>query len=120
MRGVEGKMEPGRIRTFIETEFEVRGQRAQGTIKNMSEGGLFVSTTSVPEEGESVNLTFRAPGGKEVTLSGLVWWTANRGDDKRHGTPGFGLRLLNENDDLRRLLESPRSSSHFRVRKVNR
>ena len=97
-------MEYGRIRTCIETEFEVRGRRAQGKIKNMSEGGLFVGTASVPEEGESVDLTFRAPGGKEVSLSGLVWWTTNGGDGKGYGTPGFGLRLLDDSDDFRSLL----------------
>jgi uncharacterized protein (TIGR02266 family) len=113
-------MEHRRIRTCIETEFEVRGHRAQGKIKNMSEGGLFVSTASIPEEGESVDLTFRVPGGEETSVSGLVWWTTNGGDDKRHRTPGFGLRLLDENDDLYRLFVATRSSSDFRVRKVNR
>ena len=99
-------MQDGRIRTCIETEFEVSGRRAQGTIKNVSEGGLFVSTASVPEAGESVDLTFRAPRGGEVSLSGLVWWTTNGEDGKRHGNPGFGLRLLDESDDFRGLLAS--------------
>ena len=97
-------MEYRRIRTCIETEFEVRGHRAQGKIKNMSEGGLFVGTASIPDEGESVDLTFRAPGGREVRLSGLVWWTTKSGDDKGHRTPGFGLRLLDDSDDFRSLL----------------
>jgi len=97
-------MEYRRIRTCIETEFEVRGHRAQGKIKNMSEGGLFVGTASIPEEGESVDLTFRAPGGREVRLSGLVWWTTKGGDGKGHRTPGFGLRLLDDSDDFRSLL----------------
>lgn len=99
-------MQDGRIRTCIETEFEVRGHRVPGKIKNVSEGGLFVSTASVPEEGECVDLTFRVPGGEEVSLSGLVWWTTNGVDGKRHGTPGFGLRLLDESDDFRSFLGS--------------
>jgi uncharacterized protein (TIGR02266 family) len=98
-------MEYERIRTCIETEFEVRGRRAQGKIKNMSEGGLFVGTASVPEEGENVDLSFRVPGGEEVRLSGLVWWTTNGGNPKGYRTPGFGLRLLNDGDDIRSLLE---------------
>lgn len=97
-------METGRIRTCIETEFEVRGRRAQGKIKNVSEGGLFVSTASVPEAGESVDLTFRAPGGREVSLSGLVWWTTHAGDGRRHRTTGFGIRLLSDSNDLCSLL----------------
>ena len=103
---MEEVMKYGRIRTCIETEFEVRGNRAQGKIKNVSEGGLYVSTASVPEAGESVDLIFRAPGGEEVSLSGLVWWTTNGGDGKRHRNPGFGLRLLDESDDFRSLLAS--------------
>jgi Tfp pilus assembly protein PilZ len=70
----------------------------------MSEGGLFVGTASVPEEGENVDLSFRAPGGDEVSLSGLVWWTTNDGNGKGHRTPGFGLRLLDDSDDFRSLL----------------
>ena len=97
-------METQRIRTCIDTEFEVRGHRAQGKIKNMSEGGLFVATAAIPEERESVDLTFRAPGGKEVRLSGLVWWTTNGGDGKGHRTPGFGLRLLEDRDGFRGFL----------------
>ena len=97
-------MEYGRIKTCIETEFEVRGQRALGKIENMSEGGLFVSTAWVPEEGESIDLSFRAPGGEEVSLSGLVWWTTNGVDGKGYRTPGFGLRLLDDSDDFRSLL----------------
>lgn len=95
-----------RIRTCIETEFAVRGRRAQGQIRNVSEGGLFVSTASVPEEGESVDLTFRAPGGEEVSLSGLVRWTTHDRFGKRHRIPGFGLRLLDESDAFRSLLAS--------------
>ena len=99
-------MEYERIRTCIETEFEVRGRRAQGKIKNMSEGGLFVGTASVPEEGENVDLSFKAPGGKKVRLSGLVWWTTNDGNGKGYRTSGFGLRLLDESDDFCSLLAS--------------
>ena len=97
-------MESGRIRTSIETEFEVDGRRAQGRIKNMSEGGLFVGTASIPEAGENVDLNFRSPGGGEVSLSGLVWWTTNAISANERRGPGFGLRLLEEIDDVRVLL----------------
>lgn len=99
-------MQDARVRTCIDTEFEVRGRRARGKIKNMSEGGLFVNSDSVPEVGESVDLSFRVPGGREVSLSGMVWWTTNGSDGKRHRARGFGLRLLDDSDDLRRFLAS--------------
>ena len=97
-------MKYARIRTCIETEFEVDGRRAQGRIKNMSENGLFVGTTSMPEEGENVDLSFRERGGDEIKLSGLVWWTTNDVSANERRTPGFGLRLLEEIDDVRGLL----------------
>lgn len=95
-----------RIRTCIETEFEVCGRRSRGKIKNVSEGGLFVGTAAIPEEGENVELTFRAPGGGEVSVSGLVWWTRDGRGGAGSRTPGFGLRLLDESEDFRRLVES--------------
>lgn len=97
-------MEHQRIRTCIETEFEVGGQRSSGKIKNISEGGLFVGTASLPEAGESIDLRFKAPDGREVRLSGLVWWTTESGDAGARRAPGFGLRLLDDNEDFRRLL----------------
>jgi len=104
MRKRGGDMTIARIRTCIETEFEAGGRRARGKIKNMSEGGLFVGTTSVPEEGETVDLSFKERGGNEIKLSGLVWWTTNDGNGNGRRTPGFGLRLLDEIDDVRDLL----------------
>lgn len=97
-------MKDERIRTCIETDFEVAGRPAQGKIKNMSESGLFVGTTSMPEEGDNVDVCFRARGGDEIKLSGLVWWTTSDVDASERRAPGFGLRLLEEIDDLRGLL----------------
>jgi len=89
-----------RIRTSIEAEFEVSGRREKGKIKNVSESGAFIGTTSIPEQGENVSLNFRAAGGEEVRLSGLVWWTTADGGDAVHRAPGFGLRLLDDNEEF--------------------
>ena len=97
-------MRSARIRTCIDTDFEVGGRRAQGKIKNMSESGLFIGTTSMPEEGENIDLSFKERGGSEIKLSGLVWWTTNDVAASERRIPGFGLRLLEEIDDLRVLL----------------
>jgi uncharacterized protein (TIGR02266 family) len=98
-------MQNERIRTSIETEFEIAGHRSRlrGKIKNVSEGGLFVGTASLPEEGDNVALHFRAPNGRECSLSGMVWWTRAPSDIDRRA-PGFGLRLLEESDALTSLL----------------
>jgi Tfp pilus assembly protein PilZ len=110
-------MHDGRIRTCIETEFEVTGHRATGKIKNVSESGVFVGTASIPEQGEDVDLNFKTPDGKEVRLSGLVWWTTDDCGGTRHRVPGFGLRLLDNNEEFRRFLASLRRRSGMKRRK---
>ena len=101
-----GIMQAGRIRTCIGTEFEVNGHRAKGRIRNVSEGGVFVGTVSMPEQGESVDLNFKAPGGEEVRFSGLVWWTTDDCGGGRHPAPGFGMRLIDDNEEFRQFWES--------------
>lgn len=93
----------GRIPTCIEAHFQSGGRSGTGTIKNVSEGGLYVRATAIPEEGESLDLRFRLPGRGEVKLTGLVWWTRCEGNG---GRGGFGLRILDESRELRELLES--------------
>ncbi len=96
-----------RIRTSIPTEFRAGPMRAQGKIRNVSEGGLFVGTASIPEEGEMVDLALRTPKGHPVHLQGFVWWTTRADPSGHHHKPGFGLRLLDEESEgMRRLLDS--------------
>lgn len=71
----------------------------------MSMGGLFVGTLSVPQEGAAVEVELRAPGKIAVAVQGLVWWTAPAGRSKR---PGFGLRILDEDEGYQRLVSSLR------------
>ena len=93
-----------RIPTSIPTEFEVGGRRSRGKIKNMNEGGVFVRTDAVPDQGEHVDVVFRTPNGSTLSLSGMVWWTTDEGVHPH--APGFGLRLLDDNEDFRRLIAS--------------
>ncbi len=110
-------MHYGRIRTCIETEFEVTGCRAKGKIKNVSEGGVFVGTGAIPEQGEDVDLNFRAPDGEEVRLSGLVWRTTDDCGGARNRAPGFGMRLLDDNEEFRRFFASLDRRSGMKRRK---
>jgi len=112
-----GVMNYGRIRTCIETEFDVAGHRAKGKIKNISDSGVFVGTASIPEQGEDVYLKFKAPDGEEVRLSGLVWWTTDDSGGTRDRAPGFGLRLLDDNEEFRRFFASLRRLSGMKRRK---
>ena len=90
-------MRTTRARTSIPVEFETDALRGIGKIKNVGLGGLFVGSTQIPEQGESVSLSFHFPGGQELSILGVVWWTT-RDAAGRHRTPGFGLRLIEENE----------------------
>ena len=93
-----------RYKTSIPAEFAAGDLKGIGQIKNLNEGGLFVGTQSIPPQGETVLLHFSLPGGEQVELSGMVWWTT-RDSAARHRQPGFGLRLLEENAAYRGWIE---------------
>jgi hypothetical protein len=95
-----------RVRTAIRTEFEAGGRSGKGKITNVAEGGLFVGTASIPDQGETVELHFSTPTGRRVDLSGLVWWTTAQTNPELHKLPGFGLCLLDESDDYSRFVRS--------------
>ena len=97
-------MEHSRARTSIPVEFEASEMRGSGKIENLSAQGLFVGTTDVPAEGDSVRLRFSAPGEPSVELTGLVWWTTLSAPDRARRAPGFGLRLLDDSEAYDRIV----------------
>ena len=98
-------MQNERVQTRIPAEFRADGRSGRGEVRNVSEGGLFVGTLEIPEEGSAVELTLTAPGKAAVEVKGLVWWTAPAG---RAVPCGFGLRVLDEDEGYRRLVETIR------------
>ncbi len=98
-------MESERVQTRIPAEFRCGGLSGRGEVRNLSEGGLFVGTLAIPEEGSAVELTLTAPGKAVVRVKGLVWWTAPAG---RAVPCGFGLRVLDDDEGYRRLVDTIR------------
>ena len=95
-----------RIRTLIPAEFRGEGRNGitgKGQVRNVSEGGLFVGTKAIPEEGDSVSLKLSAPGYGVIDVTGLVWWTTNE-VVVRTRRWGFGLRVLESSDAYQRLV----------------
>lgn len=87
-----------RIRTSIPVQFEGGEISGNGVIRNLGLGGLFVSSRSIPEHGDAVALHFELPQGDDISLVAMVWWTTNDDPIHRLATPGFGLRLIDENE----------------------
>ncbi len=98
-------MSAKRTRTAIQTDFKVGKLKGRGKIRNIGADGLFVGTSSVPEVGETVDLEFRSPCGGTVAVSGLVWWRTVDAPQGYHRVSGFGLRLLDDSEDYRRLVD---------------
>lgn len=96
-----------RTRTAIPTEFRATSLSGTGNVRNVSDGGLFVGTSAIPDEGDSVELKLSAPGEPPIEVTGLVWWTTSH-LDVPDAKSGFGLRLLDQTEPYLRLLESLR------------
>ena len=48
-----------RIRTSIPVEFCLAGRVVEGTVRNASDGGMFVETRTIPMQGEPVSVVVR-------------------------------------------------------------
>lgn len=94
-------MESKRIDTLLKARFKACGKLGEGKVRNLSLGGLFVATSSVPPPGESVRVGFRLPNGRVADVSGLVWWNTVQGGNagKSHRAQGFGLRVVDSNPE---------------------
>ena len=93
--------------TAIPTEFRASSLTGRGKVKNVSDGGLFVGTSAIPDEGDTVELTLSAPGETPIEITGLVWWTTSD-LEAPNARSGFGLRLLEHSEQYLRLVESLR------------
>jgi uncharacterized protein (TIGR02266 family) len=105
-------MESKRVATLLKARFKAGKKMGEGKIWNVSLGGLFVGTASIPPQGETVRVQFRLPEGHTVDVAGLVWWTTatQTRTGRRHRMPGFGLRLIDSNpayeQSVRKMLEA--------------
>jgi hypothetical protein len=109
-------MHTDRIRTSLPVEIRVAGRVAEGTVRNASDGGVFVETRAIPPQGESVTLRFYPRSEARVEVSGIVWWTTE-GSAFRHRWRGFGFRLLEDDARYAELLAGlrPEASAARRI-----
>jgi Tfp pilus assembly protein PilZ len=96
-----------RIRTSIPVEICVSGRVTEGTVRNASDGGMFVETRAIPAQGEPVSVRLSPKTHDALELTGLVWWTTE-GSPYRHRQRGFGLRLLEDDERYAKLLKGLR------------
>jgi uncharacterized protein (TIGR02266 family) len=64
-----------------------------GMTENISRGGLFISTSSMPDVGTTMEINLELPdGGPPMRVVGEVRWHKKHRDNE--GSPGYGLRFV--------------------------
>ena len=91
-----------RIRTRFPAKLRAGRSCWKGEVRNLSQGGLFVGSISIPAEGSPVSVEIQPPGRMAVEVTGLVWW--RREPVHGGGIPGFGLRLVDADEESYRVL----------------
>ena len=78
----------------------------QAVSRNISRGGLFVSTHNVVPEGFEVDLRFQLPGSaRPIYASGTVCWTQDTGRRDVGAVSGFGVQFERLSDEAREQIE---------------
>ena len=70
-----------------------------GYAKNLSKGGMFISSTSPRRVGKEYEISFKFPGdGTDTSCRCKVMWKREY-TDKSHVEPGMGIMFLNLNEE---------------------
>ena len=93
-----------RFTTHLPASFGYEESNGRGCVGNVSLGGVFVETTTIPERGDRLWLSFEGPDGEIVEAIGIVWWTTPPGEEEGTARQGFGLRLVASSGDYRKFL----------------
>jgi PilZ domain len=103
MRRRKGR--PPRHNVEMMVEFEHGDSRGTGVTRDISSGGMFVSASSLPNVGPSLQLTVHLPNGRRLELKGKVVRSASQtGVSPAPAPPGFGVRLTDQPPEYDELL----------------
>lgn len=82
-----------RIRCRFPCEILGPGNRASGTVLDLSEGGLSIRTALQVDQGESLLVRFQAPDGEAIEVEALLWHV-RRVRDRKTGESSWVLGLM--------------------------
>src|SRR4029079_10513628 len=81
-----------RVPVEIEVNLESDNNFYSGLTSDISEGGVFIATYTLPAIGEQVEMELRLPGQQETfSVRGVVRWLRELSADGDGTPPGFGL-----------------------------
>jgi type IV pilus assembly protein PilZ len=85
------------------------------SIRNISELGIFVRTTTPLGVGTSLTLHFCPPERQPFSLRGIVQWVNPLRPGPDNPNPGMGIRFVNiDHDDRERLVDVIRTIAYLR------
>lgn len=90
----QGRRAQPRVRMQAAVDLHSDSNFFTGFSTNISEGGLFVATVQMLPLGTEVDLGFSLPGGKKVTVKGVVRWTREVNDQTPEIFPGVGIQFV--------------------------
>jgi uncharacterized protein (TIGR02266 family) len=73
--------------------FESEASTFTGITADISEGGVFVATHSLPPIGSEIDLRFSLPAGPELHTRGIVRWLRDSHDETESAPPGIGVEF---------------------------
>ncbi len=101
-----------RYRQEVVADFSPAESKITGVTKDVSEGGLFVRTSRMPQEGQRLLVTLRFSDGRQLLLQGEVVRTFEAPTLVRHLFPtGFGVSIRNS-QSYKRFVESVATDNH--------
>ena len=91
-------------RIVIKAQVSVRSQTNffMGFSENISEGGVFISTTSPPNIGEEIEVNIPTLQGGEELVKGIVRWHRTQGDGS---ATGCGVQFIELTDQAKKAIE---------------
>lgn len=89
----------------ISCEYRTTGRSHTGIVADLSARGLFIQSSSMPEDGEQIDLLLRDPAFGEVRLWGRVVRTRSPHRTLVNFEPGgFGVRVESASEDFFQLV----------------
>jgi uncharacterized protein (TIGR02266 family) len=112
----DGKRVHERLPTHLHVEMisEDGTSKTAGPSMNLSEGGIFLATTSLLEVGTQLQL-YLASSERTVEVQGVVAWTRSEGTDE--GPPGMGVRFTEMENSQRSHIEQILDTKRAELRK---
>ncbi len=72
-----------------------------GFSSDLSDGGIFVATCNILDEGTEVDIAFTLPGNCRIEARGIVRWLREFNDQHPDVAPGMGIEFVEMPDDSR-------------------